>query len=387
MFWKIRLFLFFLMSIPLIACGSGGGGDTKDSGEGSGENRSLPSAPVGVVVTAGDGKASVSWNFVDGADSYNLYMASASHVTKLTYATSADGVKNTSVNSPFTMTGLTNGKTYYFVITAVNAAGEGPESSEVAAIPVPGISSDVNDHGVLDKVETYIKSLPITSSQKDLVFAYAGALEKIATTGIPPEQTLALSQKLFSQVRCLDSQLPAGQGLEITKNTLAETLQDESRSIAYLAFEAQNGGEYFALPPGDECEQTQSKLSKGFAPQAASEGSPKIAVVYINGVNNTRLQAYEGLLALEKLISRRDLDFGLLWNPTAGIKGDLLQSAIQKIRNDPELLDKGTISKMWKCLMGTSDPESFFVREWWRFSEKIYLSRSSTRRLKLTNYF
>ena len=45
----------------------------------------------------------------------------------------------TTIASPFTTSytdsGLTNGTTYYYVISAVNSAGESPDSSQVSATP------------------------------------------------------------------------------------------------------------------------------------------------------------------------------------------------------------------------------------------------------------
>ena len=40
------------------------------------------------------------------------------------------------VASPFVHTGLVNGTTYYFVVTALNGSGESPDSAEVNATPV-----------------------------------------------------------------------------------------------------------------------------------------------------------------------------------------------------------------------------------------------------------
>ncbi|MEK6851212.1 MAG: GEVED domain-containing protein, partial [Candidatus Thermoplasmatota archaeon] len=51
-----------------------------------------------------------------------------------------DGARYEDVASPYTISGLTNGKTYYFRVTARNAAGESDVSAEVSATPtgVPG---------------------------------------------------------------------------------------------------------------------------------------------------------------------------------------------------------------------------------------------------------
>ncbi len=93
------------------------------------------SATTTVTASAGDGRVTISWNAVSGATSYNLYMASVPGVTKSNYSTLTGGMKHTNVTSPYIHTGLTNGTTYYFVVTTVNSAGESAESSEVSATP------------------------------------------------------------------------------------------------------------------------------------------------------------------------------------------------------------------------------------------------------------
>lgn len=94
-----------------------------------------PAAPANVQAAAGDGQVTVSWDPSAGATSYNLYMASATGVTKANYASQPDGMRHANATSPYIHTTLSNGKTYYFVATAVNAAGESAESSEVSATP------------------------------------------------------------------------------------------------------------------------------------------------------------------------------------------------------------------------------------------------------------
>lgn len=94
-----------------------------------------PAAPTGVAAVAGNTQATISWNPVSGATSYNLFMASVAGVTKSNYASLTGGMKHTGVTSPYVHTGLTNGTTYYFVVTALNANGESVESIEVSAAP------------------------------------------------------------------------------------------------------------------------------------------------------------------------------------------------------------------------------------------------------------
>jgi len=93
-----------------------------------------PAAPTGVSATAGNGQATISWSAVSGL-TYNLYMASVTGVTESNYSSLAGGTATIGVTSPYVQTGLTNGTTYYFVVTAVNANGESSESSQVSATP------------------------------------------------------------------------------------------------------------------------------------------------------------------------------------------------------------------------------------------------------------
>ncbi|MEO8102392.1 MAG: Ig-like domain-containing protein, partial [Betaproteobacteria bacterium] len=96
---------------------------------------SPPAAPTNVLASAGNGEATVSWNTVSGAVTYNLYLASQPGVTKGNYTTLADGSKVTGATSPFTLTGLVNDRTYYFVVTATNGIGESAESLEASTMP------------------------------------------------------------------------------------------------------------------------------------------------------------------------------------------------------------------------------------------------------------
>jgi hypothetical protein len=97
------------------------------------DSGAVPAAPTGVTVAAGDGQVTVSWDAVSGVTSYNIYMAAQSGVTKSNYSALTGGMAHIGAQNPFVHTGLTNGSTYYFVVTAVNASGESPESTEISA--------------------------------------------------------------------------------------------------------------------------------------------------------------------------------------------------------------------------------------------------------------
>ncbi len=72
----------------------------------------------------------LNWTASSGATSYNIYYATTPGVT------TATGTKITGAASGSSVTGLTIGTPYYFVVTAVDATGESTVSSEVSATPL-----------------------------------------------------------------------------------------------------------------------------------------------------------------------------------------------------------------------------------------------------------
>ena len=90
---------------------------------------SRPLAPTALAATAGNASVTLTWQAVANATSYNVKRATASGGP---YTVVATGIAATT----WTNTGLTNGKTYYYVVSAVNAAGEGANSAQVSATPL-----------------------------------------------------------------------------------------------------------------------------------------------------------------------------------------------------------------------------------------------------------
>ncbi len=89
----------------------------------------VPNQPAGVTAEGGDGNVTLSWSapgFIGSSaiTNYKIYRGpssgSQSHLVTLGNVTG------------FLDTGLSNGDTYYYMITAVNGVGEGPYSSEVS---------------------------------------------------------------------------------------------------------------------------------------------------------------------------------------------------------------------------------------------------------------
>ena len=90
---------------------------------------SPPAAPTGLKAVAGDKKITLSWSPSSGATSYTLYWGFSSSVSK------TSGTAVSKVTSPYAHTPLTNGTTYYYVVTAKNTAGESQDSNMASATP------------------------------------------------------------------------------------------------------------------------------------------------------------------------------------------------------------------------------------------------------------
>ena len=98
----------------------------------------VPAAPTGLAAIGGDTQILLSWAAVPGAVSYNVKVSTVS-------GGSYTNVANVAATN-FVVSGLTNGTAYYFVVSAVNIAGESLNSSQTSATPtafVAGLTATV----------------------------------------------------------------------------------------------------------------------------------------------------------------------------------------------------------------------------------------------------
>jgi hypothetical protein len=87
--------------------------------------------PTGLAAQRGSEQVSLSWTAPASATGFNVYMGTAPGHEQPAPLNGGTPVSGTS----FTATGLANGRTYYFEVTALNSVGEGAPSNEVSATP------------------------------------------------------------------------------------------------------------------------------------------------------------------------------------------------------------------------------------------------------------
>lgn len=87
----------------------------------------IPAAPTGVTALGGDNQVTLTWSAVTGATSYNVYRSTSAGVT------TTNGTRLAGVTSPFVDTGRAASTAYFYIVTAVNSAGESGPSVEVNA--------------------------------------------------------------------------------------------------------------------------------------------------------------------------------------------------------------------------------------------------------------
>src|SRR5271157_3252725 len=129
--FHVKRNIFLLLTLPLllflVGCGS-----VSSNGGGGGGGTQPPAAPAGLQATAGNAQITLTWNASTGATSYNVKRSTTNGGPYTTLASPA--------TPSYTNTGLTNGTPYYYVVTAVNSAGESNPSSQATAAPIAPVT-------------------------------------------------------------------------------------------------------------------------------------------------------------------------------------------------------------------------------------------------------
>ena len=124
-----------------------------------GGDRDSPSdSPRNVSVSAGDGRAIVRWTQESDLE-YWIFRARAAAITRDDYSIFPEARIEAPVNSPRSVTALTNGETYSFVMNATKKNGPaGPSPSSLSSVPrlagdkwnaLTALTSSVNTNDII----------------------------------------------------------------------------------------------------------------------------------------------------------------------------------------------------------------------------------------------
>jgi len=128
----------------------------------------VPSAPTNVSALAGNASASVSFT----TPSSN----GGSVITSYTVTSSPGNITTTGLNSPITVSGLTNGTSYTFTVKAINAIGSSVASSASSAV-IPTLPSDTT----LPTITAFV--IPATATSLTVPITTFTATDNVGVTG------------------------------------------------------------------------------------------------------------------------------------------------------------------------------------------------------------
>ncbi|MGA3080547.1 MAG: fibronectin type III domain-containing protein [Terracidiphilus sp.] len=154
----------------------------------------LPGAPT-LTATAGDTVANLRWSPGTGGTptGFDLYRGTASGQEPATPVATFDGTTYS-----YQDTGLSDGTTYYYYLTASNGIGAGPKSNEAtAALAQPSISLGAANSGSLSATvnvgvpAVFNLALTAVNYAGTVTYSCTGAPAGDACTSAPPTVTLA----------------------------------------------------------------------------------------------------------------------------------------------------------------------------------------------------
>lgn len=164
----------------------------------SSESSSSPNGPqVFSISTATQGNAQVdlTWGASTDAASYTIKYGTTSGAYSTTFASGVTGTSST-------VTGLSNGTTYYFMVTAVNANGSQDATAEFVRTPAQPTLSSISSFSY-DSVNSQVVTFAMSSSwSTDMTFTLGGLSSftcngtvsaSSSNTGVVPNSSLTLS--------------------------------------------------------------------------------------------------------------------------------------------------------------------------------------------------
>ena len=136
-----------------------------------------PGAPAKVErlwAEAGNGRVSLTWQPVDGADRYHVKRSTASGGPYTTIAVTEE--------TAYVDSNVTNGTVYHYVVSAVNAAGESADSDEIVALPARILTVDptapADQETVFNNIQAAVDAVPADNAERIIIHIAPGSYEE-----------------------------------------------------------------------------------------------------------------------------------------------------------------------------------------------------------------
>jgi fibronectin type 3 domain-containing protein len=302
----------------------------------------VPSAPLGVRASAGNGSVSLSWSVpaTNGGSpitGYNVYRGTSPNGEAGTPA--ATNVTTTS----FTDAGLTNGTTYYYKVAAVNSAGTSLQSSEVSATPqVPSAAAYVGRVGS-----------GTASSSRTTISVPVGASGVAAGHTLVVSLLLSSTTHLTTAISATDS---AGNSYVAARDTNDGSSGDRTVMLVSVGVKALAAGGSITLtyPSSAETHVSVDEFS-GITGIDTSAGATGTTAAFSSGSAPATTQATDILVGVVGIESGKAPTWASGWTrlPVLSVSSDFLDTVYQMATAAGSYAASGTASGEWMASIVT----------------------------------
>jgi hypothetical protein len=250
----------------------------------------VPNAPTIVSSSAGDAQITISWSApADGGLPIRSYVVK--NATTNAAVASVDGTVLTA-----TVTGLTNGVSYTFVVVAVNLNGESAPSNAVTESPVSPTPvlpvTPVLVHAIADDAGAYVYFTVSATTPAPTNYEYSidgGAFTALATPSIssPVRVPLAINDVLYSiRLRAVNAS-----GASSASNSLSIMPVDASTAAQpYIMYDPSNVASYAGSGSTLSNVGSYGALNGTLQGGVTYNGSIKGGVLDFNGANGSYIE-------------------------------------------------------------------------------------------------